>query len=93
MTTTGSAFMTTKTTAAGTGEAAVNASSGNAGPSSKDCRDEAIRQVMRKLQAAIDTANDGDAQSLLHECINLISDACVMDHGFGAVLRNKSKSR
>lgn len=85
--------MTTEILAAGTGAAAGNASPGNTGPSSKDCRDEAIRQVMLKLQAAIDSGSDDDAQRLLHECINLVSDICVMDHGFGAALKDKYRSR
>jgi len=79
--------MTTGTTAAGTGKAA-NASSGNTAAGGKDGRIEKLTRAKDKLQAAIDSTNDNEAQGLLHESISLISDACVMTHGFGAVRRH-----
>ena len=76
--------MAYQTTAAGNRRVA-NGSSGNNAAGKSD-RIKKLTRAKAKLQAAIDSTNDDKAQGLLHQSISLISDACVMSHGFGAVL-------
>jgi len=85
--------MTTKARAAGMGAAAED-SRDNDAKGKKYCdSNEPLQDAIGLLREAIQVTDDSTVRVVLEDCIKLITDVCLMSHGFGAALKAKIGSR
>jgi len=84
--------MTSEAKAARMGTAAEDSDSDKAGKEYCD-QNEPLKEAVSLLRGAIKVTDDPIVRIVLEDCVKLITDVCILTHGFGAALRAKYKPR
>ncbi len=86
--------MTAETKAAGMGATTQDPSRDKCAEAKQYCdNNERLQDAITQLRLGIEATSEPSVRVVLEDCIKLMTDVCLMNHGFGAALRAKYKSR